>query len=180
MSNNRSLDLESSLPDHQLTPQLRTLLSLSSNCILYSLKDDEFYVSSSISVTSSSISSILDAAIDDKRIQECLGRTEMVAFDVQRQHYATHGFERMNTKTSSYRGVIKVNDNRFEAFVWDSTTILKGSKGKTGAFSDEVEAGKAYDLVSIKLYGVNTFTNFPALITSSVSIVRISLGLNYI
>ncbi|KAK7336598.1 hypothetical protein VNO77_17144 [Canavalia gladiata] len=51
------------------------------------------------------------------------------------------------------------NDNRFEAYVWDNT--IPGERGRTGGYSTEIEAARAHDLVSIKIWGVSTLTNFP-------------------
>ncbi|QCD78063.1 AP2-like factor [Vigna unguiculata] len=49
------------------------------------------------------------------------------------------------------------NEDRFEAFVWDKSD--PGEKGRTGAYSTEVDAAKAHDLVSIRIGGLKALTN---------------------
>ncbi|KAE9590751.1 putative transcription factor AP2-EREBP family [Lupinus albus] len=199
--------LENLLPKHLWTPQLRNLLRLGDKCILYSLECDEFQVPSTISATSSSISSILDAAIDDKHIKECLSPTKIVGHQNPLQRYTMSekteesgiGVSRIDTVTSSskrsiYRGVIKIsrcglslranslvvsprsvrvliNDERFEAFVWDDTSISSGNTVFIGGYSSEVEAARAHDLVSIKLYGLHTLTNLPVCYTIFINLI---------
>ncbi|XP_058726757.1 AP2-like ethylene-responsive transcription factor BBM1 [Vicia villosa] len=66
----------------------------------------------------------------------------------------------IDLKSSKYRGVIKSNNNRYEAFVWENNT-RKGGWGKTGEFETEIEAAKAHDLFAIEKWGESTITNFP-------------------
>ncbi|CAJ1910355.1 unnamed protein product [Sphenostylis stenocarpa] len=78
----------------------------------------------------------------------------------RRQHDAYRDLvaKTIGSKSSVYRGVIKCNDERFEAFVWDNTD--PGERGRTGAYSTEVDAAKAHDLVAIRIGGLKALTNF--------------------
>ena len=57
-------------------------------------------------------------------------------------------------KGSSYLGVFRRN-NKFAATVWNKKHIF------LGAFDEEIEAAKAFDLKAYELFGEETILNFP-------------------
>ncbi|BAT85300.1 hypothetical protein VIGAN_04282900 [Vigna angularis var. angularis] len=131
--------------------------------------------------------SLLEGIINEKHIEETLIQSKLLSCNVgsiaatatatiinererndcgendRRQHESCLDLvaKTIGSKSSVYRGVIKCNDDRFEAFVWDNSD--PGEKGRTvyiGAYSSEVDAAKAHDLVSIRIGGLKALTNF--------------------
>ncbi|KAK7378195.1 hypothetical protein VNO80_03633 [Phaseolus coccineus] len=131
--------------------------------------------------------SLLEGIINEKHIEETLIQSKLFSCNVgsiaatatatatymspsrersdceendRRQHEARHDLvaKTIGSKSSVYRGVIKCNDDRFEAYVWDNSN--PGERGRTGAYSNEVDAAKAHDLVSIRIGGLKALTNF--------------------
>ncbi|KAH1258142.1 AP2-like ethylene-responsive transcription factor AIL6 [Glycine max] len=78
----------------------------------------------------------------------------------RKQHGEHRSFSEMiHGGKSVYRGVIKCNYPRFEAYVWDNSD--PGKRGRPCVYSTEVDAAKAHDLVSVKIGGLKALTNFP-------------------
>ncbi|KAL2320812.1 hypothetical protein Fmac_029781 [Flemingia macrophylla] len=112
------------------------------------------------------LESLLQAILDEKHIDECLVRSKLLSFSLGHSTTSRNGREQHDllTKTIShrssvYRGVTKAKEDRFEAFVWDKTNPER--RGRAGAFANEIDAARAHDMVSIKIGGLNTLTNFP-------------------
>ncbi|KAL9331626.1 hypothetical protein ACSQ67_001236 [Phaseolus vulgaris] len=130
--------------------------------------------------------SLLEGIINEKHIEETLIQSKLFSYNVgsiaatatatstiinerersdceendrrQREACLDLVAKTIGSKSSVYRGVIKCNDDRFEAFVWDNSN--PGERGRTGAYSNEVDAAKAHDLVSIRIGGLKALTNF--------------------
>ncbi|KAE9620460.1 putative transcription factor AP2-EREBP family [Lupinus albus] len=67
-------------------------------------------------------------------------------------------------RTSIYRGVTRHRwTGRYEAHLWDNSCRREGQsrKGCQGGYDKEEKAARAYDLVSLKYWGISTTTNFP-------------------
>ncbi|KAG4927907.1 hypothetical protein JHK82_053599 [Glycine max] len=115
------------------------------------------------------ISLVLEGILDEKYIEECLIPSKILSHkhepyamneNDRRQHGGHRSLSEIIRRGKSvYRGVIKCNYQRFEAFVWDNSD--PGKRGRPGAYSTEVDAAKAHDLVSVKIGGLNALTNFP-------------------
>ncbi|CAI9777368.1 unnamed protein product [Fraxinus pennsylvanica] len=67
-------------------------------------------------------------------------------------------------RSSKFRGVSRHRwTGRYEAHLWDkmSWNVSRKKKGKQGAYNDDEDAARAYDLAALKYWGTSTFTNFP-------------------
>ncbi|CAL0329172.1 unnamed protein product [Lupinus luteus] len=67
-------------------------------------------------------------------------------------------------RTSIYRGVTRHRwTGRYEAHLWDNSYRREGQsrKGRQGGYDKEEKAARAYDLASLKYWGISTTTNFP-------------------
>ncbi|KAF9625983.1 hypothetical protein IFM89_028369 [Coptis chinensis] len=69
-------------------------------------------------------------------------------------------------RTSNFRGVTRHRwTGKYEAHLWDNTTISEGRKrkGKQGGYETEEKAAQIYDLAALKYWGANANTklNFP-------------------
>ncbi|KAF2302411.1 hypothetical protein GH714_036220 [Hevea brasiliensis] len=67
-------------------------------------------------------------------------------------------------RSSRFRGVSRHRwTRRYEAHLWDkgSWNPTQRKKGKQGAYDEEEQAARAYDLAALKYWGTSTFTNFP-------------------
>ncbi|KAK7285545.1 hypothetical protein RJT34_20320 [Clitoria ternatea] len=119
-----------------------------------------------VSTQESLSSTMLEAMLDESLlIQECFGGANSLSCHAMNEIGGNGKKRRTSTigwKTSVYQGVIKYymcNDKRFEAFVRDSP--IPGERGRPGAYLTEIDAAKAHDMVSIKIQGLSTLTNFP-------------------
>ncbi|RDX57894.1 AP2-like ethylene-responsive transcription factor AIL7, partial [Mucuna pruriens] len=158
---------ESVIPQHQLTPQIGTSSQGSVN--------NNF---TNFSTQQCDILSVLEATLDERHIEDSLVRSKLLSHQLgphtmndrepnnrrendQRQHGGHRNLsgKTIGNKSSLYRGVIKCNEQRFEAFVWDNTD--PGDKGRIGGYWTEIDAARAHDLLSIKMGGLTTLTNFP-------------------
>ncbi|XP_019465199.1 PREDICTED: AP2-like ethylene-responsive transcription factor PLT2 [Lupinus angustifolius] len=70
-------------------------------------------------------------------------------------------------RTSIYRGVTRHRwTGRYEAHLWDNSCRREGQSRKgrqvyLGGYDKEEKAARAYDLASLKYWGISTTTNFP-------------------
>uniref|UniRef100_A0A7N0URV9 AP2/ERF domain-containing protein n=1 Tax=Kalanchoe fedtschenkoi TaxID=63787 RepID=A0A7N0URV9_KALFE len=76
------------------------------------------------------------------------------------------GVNRLNKKTSRFRGVTKHRwSSRYEAHLWDKsyarTDGQPGKRGRQGGYDKEEKAARAYDLAALKFWGLTAATNFP-------------------
>ncbi|KAL6495770.1 Ethylene-responsive transcription factor wri1 [Orobanche gracilis] len=72
------------------------------------------------------------------------------------------------SRSSIYRGVTRHRwTGRYEAHLWDKTTwnSIQNKRGRQiylGAYDNEEDAARTYDLAALKYWGLGTILNFPA------------------
>ncbi|KAL3623292.1 Ethylene-responsive transcription factor wri1 [Castilleja foliolosa] len=124
----------------------------------------------SSSCSSSSSSSCIESPInenDDGPEQATRPGKKPVPKRVRARKNLTNSATSPKSRSSIYRGVTRHRwTGRFEAHLWDKTTwnSIQNKRGKQiylGAYDNEEDAARTYDLAALKYWGPPSILNFP-------------------